>query len=317
MVTRLPNSTATRAALITALLTIYVVWGSTYLAIRFAVATIPPFLMIGTRFTIAGILMYTVLRLWKPGAKPTRRQWVNSAVLGTLMLGIGTGFVAWAEQTIPSGLAALLVATTPMFMVLLDWLWKGGERPTPMIMAGVVLGLVGVIVLADPFQAIGGNGVSLTGVLAVLIASLSWSVASVHGRDADLPSNPFMATAMQMLSGGAVLTLAAVLMGEARGIELGAVTSASLFAWSYLIVFGSLVGLSAYVYLMRNATAATVSTYAYVNPAVAVLLGWWIGAEVFNTRMVVAMSILLTAVVLITRGRVQSARTHAPRTVAA
>jgi drug/metabolite transporter (DMT)-like permease len=310
VVTRLPNSTASRSALISALLAIYIIWGSTYLAIRFAVASIPPFLMIGTRFALAGVLMYAALRLWKPAAAPTRNQWINSTVLGTLMLGIGTGCVAWAEQTVPSGLAALLVATTPVFMVLLDWLWKGGERPSAMIVSGVVLGLVGVVVLADPFAAIGGNGVSLAGVGAVLLASLSWSIGSLHGRDADVPKDPFLATAMQMLTGGVVLIVASVLMGETRGFDLRAVTSASLAAWGYLIVLGSFIAFSAYVYLMRNATAATVSTYAYVNPVVAVILGWWLGNEVLSSRMFVAMAILVTAVVLITRGRIQSTRTR-------
>jgi drug/metabolite transporter (DMT)-like permease len=196
-------------------------------------------------------------------------------------------------------------------MVLLDWLWKGGDRPSLMITSGIVLGLVGVVVLADPFEAIRGNGVSLAGVGAVLLASLSWSIGSLHGRDADMPKDPFLATAMQMLTGGGVLVVAAALMGETRGFNLRAVSADSLLSWAYLVVLGSFIAFSAYVYLMRNATAATVSTYAYVNPVVAVVLGWWLGSEVLNARMFVAMAILVTAVILITRGRVRSTRPQA------
>jgi len=307
LVTRLPTSTASRPALLTALLTIYLVWGSTYLAIRFAVETIPPFLMIGARFAVAGALMYLFLRIRRPDNRPTARQWGNGFLMGGLMLSLGTGLVAFAEQTVPSGLAALLIATVPLFMVLLDWLWKGGERPSRRVVVGVIVGFVGVGFLVNPAEAFAGRGVDLIGVGAILIATLSWSVGSLQGRDADLPKDPFLSTAMQMFGGGAILVVASLLMGEARTFDPAAMTVKSFLSWSYLLVFGSFIAFSAYVYLMRNATAATVSTYAYVNPIVAVILGWWLGNEVVRPHMFVAMAILLGAVLMITRSKARFA----------
>lgn len=305
MVTALPQSSASRSSLIVSLLIVWVVWGSTYLAIQFAIESIPPFFMIGSRFGLAGLVMYAWLRASGRAARPTANQWKHAAIMGGLMLSAGTGLVAWAEQTVPSGIAALLVATSPVVMVLLEWLWKGGLRPSVSVFAGLALGFVGVTILVDTSSITGGAaaGVDIRGAAAILVATLAWSTATIHGRDADQPSNVFLGSAMQMFAGGMILVVVSLLMGELSGFDVGAVTAASLAGWSYLILIGSFVAFSAYVHLIRNATAASISTYAYVNPIVAVFLGWLIADEVIDARVLAAAAILVIAVVLIMRDR--------------
>ncbi len=289
-----------RWMLLTAFASVYLIWGSTYLAIRVAIETMPPFLMLGVRFGVAGVLMYGWLRL-RGGARPSWRQWRTAALIGGLMLFVGTGSVAWAEQYIPSGLAALLVTTVPVWMVLLDWLWNGGRRPGGIIFVGLLLGFAGVVLLVDPVALVRHHSVDVSAGAVVFIGALAWATGSIHARSADLPVNPFMTTAMQMVAGGVVLMIGGSLLGEWRHFDVSALSVRSFFAWSYLVVFGAFIAFSAYVWLLKNTTVARASTYAYVNPVVAVFLGWALADEPFNLRIFVAVILLVSAVVLITR----------------
>lgn len=287
-------------ALLLAFAALYVVWGSTYLAIRIAVETIPPFLMLGTRFGFSGLVLYGWLR-YRGSGSPTRSEWKAAAWTGGLMLMGGTGLVGVAEQYIPSGLTALLVATMPLWMVLLAWLWKKDARPHPVVFGGIGLGLVGVYLLFDTqsLHPVGGAG-PLPGIL-VLLAALSWSVASIHARSGGLPGDPFLTSAMQMIAGGTLLLAAGTVTGEWSMLELTAISARSLFSLAYLVVFGSFVAFSSYIWLLRKTSPARVSTYAFVNPGIAVFLGWLILDEPFTTRIVLAMVLLTVSVVLIVR----------------
>ena len=293
-------SSPTPWALVAALTAVYFIWGSTYLAILVAIETVPPFIMLGARFGLAGALMVGWLLL-RGHAWPSGRQWRTATVIGGLLLLIGTGSVAWAEQYIPSGLAALLVTTVPLWMVLLDWLWKRGRRPSGIVFFGLLLGLVGVVLLVDPVAIAQNYSVDLMAAAVVLMGAFSWSAGSIHARTADLPSNPFMTTAMQMFAGGVLLILAGLLLGEGQHVDLAAVSMRSFFAWSYLLVFGSFIAFSAFVWLLKNTSPALASTYAYVNPVVAVFLGWAVASEPLNLRIFIAIILLISAVVLITR----------------
>jgi drug/metabolite transporter (DMT)-like permease len=277
---------------------IYVIWGSTYLAIRFAIETMPPFTMAGLRFLVAGVLLLGWARVRGVPA-PTRAQLRDGAVVGALLLLGGNGAVVWAEQWVPSGLVALLVATVPLFMVLLDWLWGGAVRPGLGLWAGLIWGLIGVAFLVGGEEMGGGGGRQLAGGLVVLFGALSWATGSIYSRTARLPAAPRMATSLQMLWGGTFLLAAGALLGEWSRWDPGATTLRSWLALSYLIVFGSLVAFAAYVWLLTVTTAARVSTYAYVNPVVALLLGWALADERLTDRTGVAAAIILSAVVML------------------
>jgi drug/metabolite transporter (DMT)-like permease len=289
-----------RTKLILAFAAVYVIWGSTYLAILYAIETLPPFLMAGTRFVVAGALLY----LWARSrglAAPTRTQWLACAGAGLLMLMGGNGAVVWAEQRVPSGVAALLVAIVPCWMVLLDWL-RGGMRPTPQVVAGLVLGLLGLALLVGPEALIGGGRVDTLGAIVLVVGGLSWAAGSLYSRGRKLP-RPRIATAAQMLAGGAGLLVLGTMTGEWTRIDPAAISTRSLLALLYLVVFGSLIAFSAYVWLLRVSTPAKVSTYAYVNPIVAVLLGWTFAGEALTWRMIVAAAVIVTGVALITLQR--------------
>jgi drug/metabolite transporter (DMT)-like permease len=284
-----------RGAVLAALGAVYLVWGSTYLAIRFAVATLPPFLMAGVRFTVAGALLYG----WRRGVgfpRPTPAQWRTAAVVGGLMLLGGNGGVVWAEQWVESGAAPLIVASVPLWMVLMDWLRPGGRRPGPAVWLGIALGLAGVAILLGVPEA--GPGY-LEGGIVLVLASVAWAAGSLYSRSATLPA-PLLATGMQMLTGGALLLVAGVLGGELSGLDPSTFSTRSLLAVAYLIVFGSLVGYSAYVWLLRVTPPALASTYAYVNPLVAVLLGWLLAGERMSARILLASLVIVSAVALIT-----------------
>ena len=290
---------------------LYLIWGSTYLAIRFAIETLPPFTMAGVRFAVAGSVLY--LWTWRVRGvpHPDRRAWRAGTAVGALLLLGGNGGVVWAEQYVPSGLVALLVATVPIWMVLLDWL-SGGERPGPFVVFGLLWGFGGVALLMSGGEIGATTPRALLGGLAVLAGSLSWAVGSLYSRTAALPRTragapaPRMATAVQMLTGGSLLLLLGLLTGEAARIDPGGVSLRSALALAYLVVFGSLVAFSAYIWLLRHASAARVSTYAYVNPLVALLLGWALADEPLGPRTLVAAAVILSAVALITvRGGVR------------
>jgi drug/metabolite transporter (DMT)-like permease len=295
--------------LIVAFTTIYLVWGSTYLGIRVAVETLPPFLMAGTRFLIAGGLLVGWLTATR-GFKTTARQWWDNTVTGTFLLLGCNGLVSWAEQYIPSGLTALLIGSQPLMMVLTEWIWRGGHRPGGITWAGLVLGFLGVAWLAAPWQHTTGGRLDLGGVVAIMAGCVCWAFGSIHGRRVRGPAEPLAASAMQMLGGGVALMLAALAHGDFSRFSPAAVSLNSWLAFGYLIVMGSLVGFSTFVWLMKHSTPARVSTYAYVNPLVAVFLGWLILGEPITTRTVAAAAIIALSVAVITtqRGRGAAAR---------
>jgi drug/metabolite transporter (DMT)-like permease len=301
---------SSRANVIAAFAAVYIIWGSTYLAIRYAVTTIPPFLMGGSRFLIAGLLLYGVTRL-RGAAAPTRAQWRAALVTGVLLLVGGNGAVIWSEQHVPSGLVALIVAIVPLWMVIFDWARPGGrgKRPVPAVFVGLALGLAGLALLIGPdaFAHGGTSRLDVGAALVPVVGSMLWALGSIYSRYAPRAASAQMATGMQMLMGGAVFLVLSVLTGEPRHFRVAAVTAPSLIGFLYLVTFGSLLGFTAYVYLLGATTPAKASTYAYVNPVVAVLLGWAVAGEPLTPRMLVAAAIILGAVALITLANTKGA----------
>jgi drug/metabolite transporter (DMT)-like permease len=278
---------------------IYVIWGSTYLAIRLAIETIPPYLMGGARFLIAGALLYGVLR-WRGVKAPARVHWRAALIVGALLLFGGNGGVMLAEQYVPTGLAALIIATVPLWMVVLNWKWGDRIRPTIGTAIGVGLGLFGIGLIAAPGQSVAEGAINPIGLVMLIVASLSWSIGSLYSRRAQLPTNALLSTAMEMLAGGSLMMIAGLLLGQGAQIRWDHVSVLSLTALGYLVIFGSLVGFTAYVWLLKVSTPARVSTYAFVNPVVAVFLGWAFAGEQLSARVMVAAAIIILAVVLIT-----------------
>ena len=286
------------AAVLAAFAALYVVWGSTYLGIRFAIETIPPFTMAGVRFLVAGTLLYGWART-RSRERPTAPQWRTAVVVGALLLLGGNGGVTWAEQRIPSGVAALLVASVPMWMVVLDAL-RERTRPGGAVVAGLAVGLAGIAFLVGP-RSLGGQPVDVLGALAVGGAALSWAVGSVYQRGAPKARATLLNVGMQMLAGGALLLAFGLALGER--LDVAAVSARSAGALAYLVVVGAIVGYSAYVWLLEVSTPAKVSTYAYVNPIVAVLLGWGLAGEPLGPRVVGAAVAVVAAVALLTTAR--------------
>lgn len=282
------------------MIAIYIVWGSTYLAISFAVETIPPFLMAAVRFLIAGGLLYLFRRLRKDPI-PIRIEWRSAAIVGLFLLVGGNGSVVWAETRVPSGIAALLVGSAPLWMVLLDAFRPGGRKPHGWTIAGVVLGFLGIVVLIGPSQFLGLHGeVDHWGAAALTFAAFSWAIGSLYSRNARLPASPLLGTGMEMLLGGLGLLVLGTLLGEWSQLDLAAIAPRSWWGLAYLIVFGSWVGFAAYTWLLRVAPTTLVSTYAYVNPLVAILMGSWLAAEPVTPRILLAAAIILGSVALIT-----------------
>jgi drug/metabolite transporter (DMT)-like permease len=292
----------TLAKVIAAFAAVYVLWGSTYLAIRFAIETLPPLTMAGVRFLSAGGLLYGFLRLRGMPA-PRRLHWRSAAVIGGLLLLGGNGNVVLAERTVPSGVVALLVATLPLWMVLLDWWRPGGVRPAGRTVVGLLVGFGGMMLLVGPSGLAGGGSVDPLGAGMALAGSVSWAAGSIYARGAKLPASPFMATAMELLAGGALLLLAGAVLGELGALDPAGVSARSLLSLAYLVVFGSLVGFTAYIWLLGVSTPSRVSTYAYVNPVVAVFLGWAFAGEPVTPRVLVAAAVIVAAVAVITTGK--------------
>lgn len=292
--------TPRRAKVIAAFAIVYIIWGSTYLAILYAIETLPPFLMAAARFLTAGVLLLAWARA-RGMPMPSRAQWIACAIAGLLMLMGGNGAVVWAEQRVPSGVAALLVAIVPCWMVLIDWL-HGGNRPTGRVFAGLALGLLGLVLLVGPEAFMGGGRVDTIGAVVLVVGGLSWAVGSLYSRGRKFP-RPRVSTAAQMLGGGSGLLVLGTLTGEWSRVDPTGVSTRSLLALLYLVIFGSLIAYSAYVWLLRVSTPAKVSTYAYVNPVVAVVLGWTFASEPLTARMLVAAAVIITGVALITLGR--------------
>jgi len=281
-----------------ALATVYVLWGSTYLAMRLAIATIPPFTMAAVRHFTAGAILYTFARL-RGAPRPRAAHWRSTAIIGALLLLLGNGGVVWAEQRVSSGMAALLICSEPMWIVLFAWLRRDGRRPSPLVVAGLLVGMAGLALLVRPGLG-GGGAVDPLGVMAVLIASISWAAGSLYVQRATLPSSPLLATSMQMLCGGLLLFATGALTGEPASFALSRVSTGSMLAVLYLIVFGSLIGFTAYTWLLRSASPVLVSTYAYVNPVVAVFLGWALASESVTPAMLLGAAVILGGVALIT-----------------
>jgi drug/metabolite transporter (DMT)-like permease len=291
-----------RAKIAAAFAAIYVIWGSTFLGIRYAIETMPPLLMAGTRFVIAGAILYAWAAI-REGARPTRRQWLNTAIVGALLLTVGNGAVSWAEQYVPSGLAALVVAITPLWMVIFESLRSGGDRPNKRILGGIALGFVGLVLLVGPGHILGGASVDPRSAAVLLAGTLSWAGGSIYSRSVELPRSARLSTAMQMLAAGALLLIAGTIRGETAAVSIAAMSLTSVLAVAYLIVFGSIIGFTAYSWLLTVSSAARVSTYAYVNPVVALLLGWALADEPLGPRTIVAAGVVLAGVALITLAR--------------
>jgi drug/metabolite transporter (DMT)-like permease len=278
---------------------VYVVWGSTYLAIAIADRTLPPFLMLSLRFLIAGVLLYwwSARRGEVAAERPGRRQWRAAAIVGGLLLVVDTGGVAWAELRVSSGIAALIIASVPLFMALLDCAFFGVRLPLGSV-AGLFVGLLGVGLL------VGASGhIDVAGMVVLLGASFAWAAGSTYARVAALPKRPFLSAGMQMLCAGMMLAVVGIARGELGQVHLSAISNASLAAVLFLIVFGSLVAFTAYGWLLKNASTRLLSTYAYVNPAVAVLLGWAFVGEKVGGREIAAGLVILSSVALIAFAR--------------
>ena len=277
--------------------TIYVIWGSTYLAIRIMVRTVPPLLGAGLRFAVAGALMLAVLRVRRGSLRVTRRQLLSAAVVGTLLAAGGNGLVTVAEQEVPSSLAALLIASVPLWVVLLRGLI--GERPGRATLAGVAIGFVGVALLLLP----GGQprGVSIAGLLLVVVAAASWATGSVASGRADLPGDPLVSTGYQMTIAGVLMVAAGALAGELGDVHWGGLSAESLGAFAYLIFIGSIVAYSAYTWLLQHAPVSRVSTYAYVNPVIAVFLGWIVLSEEITALTLIGAAVIVASVAFIVR----------------
>lgn len=286
-----------------ALLALYIVWGSTYLAIRFSVETIPPFLHASIRFLISGAILF----LWRRAAGdaiPTKSNWKSAAIVGTLLLLGGNGLVALAEKNIPSGIAALVISTSPFWLVLFESLRSGGTKPNWQSIIGLVIGFSGVFLLIGPDEITGsGQQFNTFSVILLLIAPFLWSLGSIYARGADMPKSTLISTGMQMLTGSVALFVVSVATGELNGFSFGEVSMRSWWGLLYLITFGSLVGFVSYGWLLHNAPVSLTSTYAYVNPVVAVILGWLLADEALDTRIVIASAIIIGSVILINSAR--------------
>jgi drug/metabolite transporter (DMT)-like permease len=291
-----------------AMAVVYVIWGSTYLAIRFAIESLPPFGMAATRFLVAGGILYLWAR-WRGAARPSRIHWRSALVVGGFLLLGGNGGVVWAEQHVDSGLTALLVATEPLWIAILLWMRSKSERPGLRAVGGLLLGFLGLVLLVRPG---GGGGADLVGAGVLVLASLSWAWGSLYGQRAPVPESPLLTTGMQMLSGGALLLVLSVATGEPAAFDPAAVTARSLLGVAYLVVFGSLVAFNAYVFLLRTASPVLVSTYAYVNPVVAVLLGWAFAGEPLTGWTLAAAAVILTGVALISTSKGRGKPAEAP-----
>jgi drug/metabolite transporter (DMT)-like permease len=294
-----PLVRAPRSQILFAFAAVYGIWGSTYLAIRFAIETLPPFLMVGGRFFVAGIVMYAWLRA-RGAPAPKAIHWRSATIIGLLMPVLGTGVVVWAEEKLPSSIAALLVSVVPLWMVLLQWWRPGGKRPNAWVMGGVVLGLAGLFMLVNPTGDTQSGNVLIEGIL--LLAALSWASGSLYSKRAPQPKAKFIGTSMEMITAGVMLVAAGLLTGEASHFSLAATSAKSWLSLIYLITFGSIIAYTAYVWLLTAVSATLVSTYAFVNPVVAVFLGWAFASEPLNGRMILAAAIIVGAVALITIG---------------
>jgi drug/metabolite transporter (DMT)-like permease len=291
-------ATVSRFRLVVAFATIYIIWGSSYLAIRIGIETLPPFLMAGGRFLVAGVLVLILASVRGP-VRLTRRDWLHALVVGVLLFAGGNGALVWGEQTVPSGIAALLVACTPMWMVLIDWLRPNGHAQTRWAWAGLILGVIGVATLLGP-DAFTGQGINPVGAAVILAGSVSWAAGTIYTKRVGKPRSALLGTGTQMVCGGVVLLGLAFALGEHTRFDPGNASVRSLAAVLYLTLIASVVAFTAYTWLIRVTTPARLGTYAYVNPVIAVFLGWAFAAEPLTVRTMIAAAIIVVAVAVIT-----------------
>jgi drug/metabolite transporter (DMT)-like permease len=282
-----------------ALVLVYLVWGSTYLAIRFAVASIPPFLMAGIRFLTSGFILFFFL-LIKGERKPIFIHWKSAVIIGFFLLLIGNGGVSWVEQKMPSAIAALLVGTVPLWIALLEWAWKKGKRPSMFTWAGIFLGILGIFLLVFGREGNGDLQINPWAAGLLVFTSLAWAWGSLYARSAPLPSSALMSTAMEMIAGGLLQLIFGALIGEFTHFHISQITVTSAESWVYLSLIGSLVGFTSYIWVLQKANAELASTYAFVNPVIAVFLGWLFAGEALSPSLFLAAAFIIGAVVLIT-----------------
>jgi drug/metabolite transporter (DMT)-like permease len=289
-----------KIALLTAFAALYLIWGSTYLAIRFAIDTIPPLLMAGTRFLLAGLIMHVIAR-WQGAPRASLADWRASLIVGACLLLGGNGGVTLAEQYVSSGLASVMVATVPIYIALLAWAMGTAPKPSPIVWLGLAGGFIGVGILVGPALHFSPNDTSHPGIgmLILLCSSFLWSVGSIYSTKAKTASSPFLAAGQQMICGGALLTLAGILTGELHRFDAGRMSLLSVGSFAYLVIIGAVVGFTAYIWLLRHCDPAKVATYAYVNPIVAVLLGALFAGETLTARAIVAAGLIIGSVALV------------------
>jgi drug/metabolite transporter (DMT)-like permease len=289
---------APRTMVLVAFAAVYVLWGSTYFFIRIGVETIPPFVMAGIRHLAIGLIFYPLFR-YQSKEKPTPAQWRTTIITGLLLLLCGNGALSWAETRVPSGIASLLVASVSLWMVILDWLRPGGARPSPRVLGGFVLGFGGIALLVGPSHLGGSERVNPLGAIILVLGSLAWAAGSIYSRHHPVPHSPLLGVAMQSLAGGTGLWIVAAATGELHQFHPAQVTLRSWLAVLYLFSFGSALGFSAYIYILKHSTASRVATYAFVNPVVALFLGWSLGGEPLTLRTFIASGTILAAVLLV------------------
>jgi len=296
--TNLSSEFKSTVAIVLALLSVYIIWGSTYLGIKIAIETFPPFLMAGIRFVIAGSLLYGYV-IVKERKHPKLIEWRDTTIIGTLLLMGGNGLVVIAEQSIPTSIVAIIIATVPLWMIAIGWMMKSQTEPNRSTLFGTVLGFCGVAILMYPSQQENLH-FDLLGLSLTLLAAILWSLGSIYSQKAILPSATMLSTAMQMITGGLVLVMVGTFSGEWQHLNPEAFSSRSFFALMYLIFFGSLLGFSAYVWLLQNVSPYLASTYAFVNPIVALILGYFFADEVLSFKALIATVFIISAVVIIT-----------------
>jgi drug/metabolite transporter (DMT)-like permease len=281
---------------------VYLFWGSTYLAVRFGVETIPPLMLVGMRQLIAGVALYPLAR-FHSDEKPTLQHWLSGALIGGLLLIGGNGSIAWAEAKLtPTNITAVLVATVPVWMAIMDWLRPGGPRPTGRVLTALGIGLVGVSLLVSPhipFLSSAGTAVSPVCALILFAGSLCWAAGSILSRHLPLPRSPLIGTSIYLIAGGLLIFPLSLALGEGRNFDVHQISLRSGLSVLYLAVFGSILGFTAYTYLLRHVQPARVATYAYINPVIAVILGWALLGEALTARMLIAAGVILAAVVMV------------------
>lgn len=290
------------AKLISAFAAVYIIWGSTYLGVRFANETIPPLLMASVRFLVSGSILFMYARS-KGAALPTLVHWKSASLTGLFLLLIGNGGMAWSLQFVPSSLAAILVATEPFWLVIVAWTMFGKGKPTGKESLGLLIGFIGIVLLVSVGQSKNTGITNPVGVIMVIVSAIAWAIGSMYATRAAVPDSPMLSIAMQMLAGGVMLFIAGSLAGEWQELNFGQISTKSFIALVYLTLFGSLVGFTAYSWLLGVVSPSLAATYAYVNPVVALILGWSLGGEIITIPMLLASGIIIGSVVIITMAK--------------